>query len=292
MWRSPDTSRRLDVAVVTDAGPDPDDVKALLVLAMAHRSGRIRLAAVVANGGGQPGLRAQLMRLLLNRIGELGVPVGVGSLGVALAEQPHECALRGFAAVDPSRLLDGPALLLRTRVRAAPRSVAVLLISGLRDFADVVLAQPGLVQRKVRAVAIQGGLVPDAAAPFGFAPDTSQNNAFDPAAAAAVVYNFCFAQGIRMSFVSRDAVPVRCTRAARSCARARGACLPPSHPAAPPCGHPRAPLSCVYACARRCTLAWARSCCRCSSRALSPRAPSRRCCATSPQFLGLAGLWK
>ncbi|KAG8462644.1 hypothetical protein KFE25_004620 [Diacronema lutheri] len=41
------------------------------------------------------------------------------------------------------------------------------------------------------------------------------NNAFDPAAAA-VVYGFCFAQGIRMSVVSRDAVPLLPMQLARS----------------------------------------------------------------------------
>ncbi|KAG8470057.1 hypothetical protein KFE25_006512 [Diacronema lutheri] len=65
----------------------------------------------------------------------------------------------------------------------------MLLISGLRDFADIVLAQPGLVLRK--------------------------NNAFD-LAAADVVYGFCFAHGIRMSVVSRNAVPLLPMQLARS----------------------------------------------------------------------------
>ena len=238
MWRSgAPRSRPAEFVVITDVGPDPDDAKALLVLAIAHRQGRIRLSAVIANGGGQPARRAQLARLILDRVGEPAVPVGVGSVGVATAEQPHECDLRGFDAVDAARLLDGKVLLARTLARAAPRAITMLLISGLRDFADVVLAQPEQVLRKVRIVSIQGGLVPDAASPFGFAPDTSQNNAFD-LAAADVVYGFCFAHGIRMSVVSRNAVPVRAARArayARSAARAFfpancAVALPASHP--------------------------------------------------------------
>jgi len=202
----------MEVLLVTDAGPDPDDVKALLVLALAHMHGHVRLSAVIANGGGRPDRRAQLVRLILDRIGEPAVPVGVGSAGVSVTEQPHECSMRGFEAIDPARLLDGTALLVRTLARAQPRGVTMLLISGLRDFADVVKAQPELVVRKVGAVAIQGGLVPDSASPFGYSPDTSQNNAFDPEAAK-VVYDFCFARGIRMSVVSRNAVPVRAPRA-------------------------------------------------------------------------------
>ena len=238
MWRTGLAPfRPAEVVVITDVGPDPDDVKALLVLAIAHRQGHIRLSAVVANGGGRPARRAQLARLILDRIGEPAVPVGVGSAGVAIAEQPHECDLRGYDAVDPARLLDGKALLARTLARAAPRAIAMLLISGLRDFADIVLTQPELVLRKVRTVSIQGGLVPNAAAPSGFAADTSQNNAFD-LAAADVVYGFCFAHGIRMSVVSRNAVPVRAARArayARSAARAFfpancAVALPASHP--------------------------------------------------------------
>jgi len=213
MWRANVRAHApAEVVVVTDPGPDRDDVKALLVLALAHRSGDIRLVAVVANGGGQPARRTRLARLLLDRVGEPTVRVGVGSAGVAVAEQPHECDLRGYDEVDSSRLLDGRALLARALARAAPRSVTVLLISGLRDFADVVLAQPELVLRKICAVTIQGGLVPDATSLFGYAPDTSQNNAFDPAAADAV-YGFCFAHGIRMSVVSRNAVPVRAAHA-------------------------------------------------------------------------------
>ena len=196
------------------------------------------------------------------------MPVGIGSLGVVQAEQPHECAMRGFDAVDPSRLLDGAALLSRTLARAAPRAITMLLISGLRDFADLVIAQPALVRRKVCAVAIQGGLILDAAAPYGYAPDTSQNNAFDPAAAD-VVYNFSFAHGIRMSVVSRDAVPVR--------ARAR---------ARPGRVLPRASLR-LHAVARAQLLPMQLA----RSFAVRTKSEVLRYLANA-QFLGLAGLWK
>lgn len=200
--------RGATVICITDPGPDPDDAKALLLLAMAHKHAHINLAAVIANGGGRPARRAQLARLILDRVGEPAVPVGIGSAGIPIPEQPYECAMRGYDAVSLARLLDGKALLARTLSRASTRSLTMLLISGLRDFADFVTSQPGLVLRKVRTVTIQGGLISNAASPFGYVPDTSQNNAYDPAAAE-LVYNFCFTHGIRMNVVSRDAVPVR-----------------------------------------------------------------------------------
>ena len=135
------------VVLITDVGPDPDDVKALLLLAMAHRHAHIQLAAVVANGGSRPDRRAQLARLILDRVHQRAVPVGIGMAGAPVAEQPHECSIRGFGAVDTSRLLDGKALLARTLTRAPPKSVTMLLISGLRDFAEMVLMDRELVLR-------------------------------------------------------------------------------------------------------------------------------------------------
>lgn len=178
------TGRRR-IVCITDPGPDPDDVKAILCLAMAHKRRQISLAALIANGGGQPARRAQLARLILDRLGEPTVPVGIGSAGVTVAEQPHECSMRGFEQVDKSRLLDGKALLARTFASEPPGSISMLLISGLRDFADF-LTEPAsreLVLRKVSHVAIQGGLVADPSAQYGFKPDTSQNNSFDTDAA-------------------------------------------------------------------------------------------------------------
>jgi hypothetical protein len=71
------------------------------------------------------------------------------------------------------------------------------------------------VLRKVQTVAVQGGLVADAAAAAGWAPDTSVNNDFDKAAAA-LVYAFCFAHGVPMTVTSRHAVPVIPMQLARS----------------------------------------------------------------------------
>jgi hypothetical protein len=80
---------RLPFVLVTDPGPDPDDIKALVVSAMLHKHARIELCAVICNGGGQPRERAALARCVLDHLG-VGVPVGVGSHGVPYSAQPHE----------------------------------------------------------------------------------------------------------------------------------------------------------------------------------------------------------
>ncbi|KAJ1618479.1 hypothetical protein T492DRAFT_453841 [Pavlovales sp. CCMP2436] len=215
-WRASISSTvRLPFVLVTDPGPDPDDVKALLVAAMLHLHGRIELCAVICNGGGQPRERAQLARCVLDHLGAVNVPVGIGSEGTPCSAQPHEYGIAGYAAVEPSRLLDGRTLMLKVLQRARPKSLRVVLISSLRDFADAVASHPSLVLEKVHMVAVQGGLEPDPTRPSGWRADTSVNNLFELAAADAV-YAFCFAHSIRLTVVSRHAVPLLPMQLARS----------------------------------------------------------------------------
>lgn len=149
-------ARRMSLVLISDPGPDPDDVKAILVAAVLHRLESINLTAVVANGGGQPARRAQLARTVLDHVGVTDVPVGVGSLGTPYVAQPHEYALSGFN--DKASLVDGHALLMRTLRSARNHSLTVCCISSLRDLADVITAEPALVLAKVASLVIQGGL--------------------------------------------------------------------------------------------------------------------------------------
>jgi hypothetical protein len=180
-----------------------------------HNQGHVKLIAVIANGGGCARERARLARCVLDHVGATSVPVGIGSDGVehGLGARPHEYAIAGYAAVADGALHDGAELLRGALERAPDGSVRVALISSLKDFADVCAEAPALVRRKVHTVAVQGGLVADAAAPSGWAPDTSQNNEFDREAARAV-YDFCFECGVPM--VVRPfarSTPPRSTRA-------------------------------------------------------------------------------
>jgi hypothetical protein len=202
-------------------------VKALLVASALHAQGGVTLRAVVANGG-RARERARLTRCLLDHVGATDVPVGVGSDGAAAVTSPrHEYALPGCAAVADERLRAGGPLLLEVLSRAADLSVAVVCLSGLRDFAQLCAANPALVRRKVHTVAVQGGLIADLTTPSGWAPDTSQNNEFDREAAACV-YAFCFEHGLPMTVTSRHAVPMipMQVRGGRACSRcgARVAC--------------------------------------------------------------------
>ncbi|KAJ1636927.1 hypothetical protein T492DRAFT_860811 [Pavlovales sp. CCMP2436] len=174
---------------------------------MLHLHGRIELCAVICNGGGQPRERAQLARCVLDHLGALNVPVGIGSEGTSYSAQPHEYNLEDFSTVKQSRLLDGRALMLKVLQRARPKSLRVVLISSLRDFADAVASHPSLVLDRVHTVAVQRGLERDPSRPSGWRADTSVNNLFDLAAADAV-YAFCFAHSIRLTVVSRHAVPL------------------------------------------------------------------------------------
>ena len=201
--------------MVTDPGPDPDDVKAILVLAVLHQQGDLELVGVVCNGGGQPLARARLARCILDAVGEADVPVGVGSEGKAYDAMPHEYAIAGYDAVDDSRLVPGHDLVMRALRESPQGGLTIIIISSLRDFADAIMADDALVRDRVAFVSIMGGLQPSADAPFGYEPDTSVNNGFDMEAAA-LVYNWCFASGVPMAVVSRFAVPMLPMQLARS----------------------------------------------------------------------------
>ena len=114
--------RRPQVVVITDPGPDPDDVKVLLVLAALHRQHMLRLVAVVANGGGQPLARARLAKCVLAHARIFDVPVGFGSEGMPTEALPHEYDLQGYADVAPSAIEQGHQLLMRTLRSAASAS--------------------------------------------------------------------------------------------------------------------------------------------------------------------------
>ena len=226
-----------NLIIVTDPGPDPDDVKALLTAAVKHRHGDIRLLGVVANGGCQARQRAQLARALLNLLECEDIPVGVGrcapklraspkklpaaaapacahtplthhlcarSAGKAYDPKPHEYALPTAATVRPEELHDGSELLRRLVREAAPASLTFLMISAMTDLAELMRDEPELIHAKVRHLCVMGGLQKSGADQWE--PDTAVNNNWDPAAAK-LMYDFCFGRGIPMSVVSRNAVP-------------------------------------------------------------------------------------
>jgi len=206
---------RLNLLVITDPGPDPDDVKALLISSVLHSKRQLRVRGIVANGGEDPRERAALAKCILDHVGVHDIPIGVGKAGSAAGPpHAHERAIEGFVETRRADLEDGAALIMRILHAAPDKSLTVLCISSLRDFADAIAAEPELVVAKVRTVAIQGGLQYDDMA-TRWQPDTSVNNEFDREAANAV-YSFCFDRGLPMRIVSRNAVPKIPMQLARS----------------------------------------------------------------------------
>ncbi|KAJ1618282.1 hypothetical protein T492DRAFT_892325, partial [Pavlovales sp. CCMP2436] len=162
------------IVISTDPGPDPDDIKTILILAMLHKQSAVSLRAVICSGGQQPEKRAALGKCLLNHLGESNVPVGIGSRGKEYSAQPHEYLLEGHGQVrEDADLVEGHALLMQ--------SLTMVCVASLRDFADAMLADPDLFVAKVAVVAIQRD---DEDSPWR--PDTSVNNMFDIEGAAHV----------------------------------------------------------------------------------------------------------
>lgn len=194
----------MSYVLVTDPGPDPDDVKAILALAVLHKKESLHLRAVVANGGHEAEARALLARAALDYVGAVDVAVGVGSEGIKQAPQPHEYDMPGYSRTRASSLRHGPTLLRQTIAGATPRSLTVVCISSLRDVADVIQSAPETFITAVSRMSIMGGVERRQG---GLVPDTSTNNSFDMEAAA-FVYNFCVRHGVPMTVTSRDAVPL------------------------------------------------------------------------------------
>jgi len=195
------------VLIVADPGPDPDDVKVLLVASTLQRRGEISICGVVANGGHQAHQRAVLAKAILRAAGAGEVRVGVGSAGKFYEPKPHEYRFDGCANVREEDLEDGAALIRNVLNEAEPRSIIVQCQSGLTDIADVMREEKDLFLAKVAKVSVQGGLNPsDDPSKGAWVPDSSANNVFDMEAAD-FLYNFCIRHQMTMHVVHGNAVP-------------------------------------------------------------------------------------
>eukprot|EP00747_Dinoflagellata_sp_TGD_P181228 gnl/TRDRNA2_/TRDRNA2_34923_c0_seq1.p1 gnl/TRDRNA2_/TRDRNA2_34923_c0~~gnl/TRDRNA2_/TRDRNA2_34923_c0_seq1.p1 ORF type:complete len:456 (-),score=65.20 gnl/TRDRNA2_/TRDRNA2_34923_c0_seq1:5-1372(-) len=197
-----------NVLIIADPGPDPDDVKVLLLAATLQLRGMLTVKGVVANGGHQARERATLAKTVLRLAGAPNIRVGIGTAGVARAPQPHEYRLAGFDENKDTDLEEGHELILDVLRGAAPGSLTIQCQSGLTDAARAMREEAELFCRKVARLAIQGGLFPatDGALDGAWLPDQSQNNVFD-IDSASFVYNFCLQHKIPMHVVGKDAVP-------------------------------------------------------------------------------------
>lgn len=195
--------------VITDPGRDQDDEDVIVMLNRFIRLGILDLLGAVANLA--PSVqRARLAKGTMELLGQGNVPIGIGTG----CWQPDDDGLKyqfevGYLAAHDA-LEHGASLIERTLQAAKPKSVVLLLISGLTDAADALARDHELFVAKVRRVVIMGGVETDPAAHQpkldvnGFLlPDmTAQNHVFDKSATL-FLYRTLQMLGIPMTVVSR-----------------------------------------------------------------------------------------
>lgn len=202
---------RQQLIVIGDFGEDLDDEDTLLLqdgerrsreLAFLNTHGSRRqdlfdLKAVIANLA-PPTERARLAKGTLQMLGQPNVPVGVGTdCGNTVGEKLKK--LQGIPYMaGADEVEDGVTLLARALEEADDQSITLILISGLTDIAAQLRTNSDLVKRKVRTVAIMGGvtIVKETGAVFvnadGYmeAEADAANNKFDLEAAKYVYQRF------------------------------------------------------------------------------------------------------
>ena len=86
------------MVLVADPGPDPDDVKVILMSAIMHKEGTVVIEGIINNGGHQAQQRTALAYATLKHLGMHNqIPVAVGSAGVPYSPKDHEYRLQGYA---------------------------------------------------------------------------------------------------------------------------------------------------------------------------------------------------
>jgi hypothetical protein len=170
--------------VITDPGRDQDDEDVIVMLNRLIRLQLLEVMGVIANLA--PSVkRAQLAKGSFNQLHLPEIPVGIGSA----CKGPDDDGLDYQFAVgylaERETLVDGKELIYNTLKNARPKSIVLLLISGLTDAAAVLREHHYLFQTAVRRVVIMGGVksadeTPVLDAEGRFLPDpTAQNHTFD-----------------------------------------------------------------------------------------------------------------
>lgn len=198
-----------DLFVITDPGRDQDDEDVLVMLNRMIRLEILRVLGVVANLAPAQ-QRARLAKGSLDLLGQTDIPVGIGTGCL----QPDDDGLEYQFAVgylaEHDKVRDGKELILETLRQARPKSIVLLLISGLTDAAAVLREYHYLFNTAVRRVVIMGGVLeenglPKLDAEGRMQPDmTAQNHSFDKESTA-FLYRQLQDMGIPITVVSRHA---------------------------------------------------------------------------------------
>lgn len=193
--------------VITDPGRDQDDEDVLVMLNRLIRLQILQVMGVVANMA--PAIqRARLAKGSLNQLGHPDIPVGIGSTCLQKEDDGLDYQFAVSYLAERETLVNGEELILETLRQARPKSIVLLLISGLTDAAAVLREHHYLFSQAVRRVVIMGGVMTKDEAPVldgdgRMLPDmTAQNHAFDKESTA-FLYRQLQDMGIPITVVSR-----------------------------------------------------------------------------------------
>jgi len=196
--------------VITDPGKDADDEDTLVAINRMIRLGLLEVMGVTANL--KPArMRARLAKGTLNVLGQGGIPVGFGTNCTQTADDGLDYQFTASYLAPASEIVDGKNLIMGSLMHAKPKSVILMLISGMTDAADVLRENTFLFSSKVRRVVIMGGvkatedgLHPEIDEDGHFIPDTAANNKFDMESAE-YLYKSLQQLGIPTTIVTRHA---------------------------------------------------------------------------------------
>lgn len=193
--------------VITDPGRDQDDEDVLVMLNRLIRLELLEVMGVVANMA--PAVeRARLAKGSLNQLGQQDIAVGIGSTCLQTDDDGLSYQFAVSYLAERETLVDGKQLILDTLRQARPKSIVLLLISGLTDAAAVLREHHYLFTQAVRRVVIMGGAKTENETPVldedgRILPDmTAQNHVFD-LESTAFLYRHLQDAGIPMTIVSR-----------------------------------------------------------------------------------------
>lgn len=173
-----------DLFVIMDPGRDQDDEDVLVALNRFIRLEILNVMGVVANLAPSQ-KRARLAKGTMDLLGQGTIPVGVGTSCLQPDDDglDYQFAVSYLASQD--QVQDGKELIYNTLREARPKSIVLLLISGMTDAAEVLREHHYLFSQAVRRVVVMGGVEVEDDQPVLDAegrmlPDlTAQNNAFD-----------------------------------------------------------------------------------------------------------------
>lgn len=207
-WERSIRTNQIALFTCTDPGRDPDDeVTALLMKGLSELGAKLYLLGMVANMA--PSVqRAALLNGEFERLQMPLIPVAIGSDAKQEANPKYyefDCEYINFKGTN-----NGKEQFYHSFMAAKDNSISLLLLSALTDIAEFITENPNLAVKKLKNVAIMGGVTTSDGKVLldqegHLIPDPSaSNHAFD-IESAKLVYEFLQKNQIPMTIVSRYA---------------------------------------------------------------------------------------